>query len=85
MGPHKSSWRRALTAVAVTLLAAVGLVASPTAANAAVACQVTYTKTWEGGNGFGASVRLQNLGDPVSNWRITYTLPGSQTLQNGWE
>ncbi|GAA0965118.1 hypothetical protein GCM10009555_003900 [Acrocarpospora macrocephala] len=85
MGPHKSSWRRALTAVAVTLLAGVGLVASPTAANAAVACQVTFTKTWEGGNGFGAQVRLQNLGDPVSNWRITYTVAAGQSLQNGWE
>ncbi|WP_344188159.1 cellulose binding domain-containing protein, partial [Acrocarpospora corrugata] len=73
-------------AVATAIATAFALATIPsTPANAAVACQVTYTKTWEGGNGFGASVRLQNLGDPVSNWRITYTLPGSQTLQNGWE
>ncbi|WP_214107226.1 glycoside hydrolase family 6 protein [Acrocarpospora catenulata] len=85
MGPHTSAWRKGLTAVAATLLAAIGLAVSPTAANAAVACQVTYTRTWEGGNGFGVQVRLQNLGDPVNNWRITYSYSGSQTLQNGWE
>ncbi|GAA1011086.1 cellulose 1,4-beta-cellobiosidase [Acrocarpospora pleiomorpha] len=73
-------------AVATAFATALALATVPsTPANAAVACQVTYTKTWEGGNGFGAQVRLQNLGDPVSNWRITYTFPGNQTLQNGWE
>ncbi|WP_214103978.1 glycoside hydrolase family 48 protein [Acrocarpospora catenulata] len=66
-----------------TALALATITSTP--ASAAVACQVTYTRTWEGGNGFGVQVRLQNLGDPVSNWRITYSYSGSQTLQNGWE
>ncbi|WP_405140895.1 glycoside hydrolase family 6 protein [Sphaerisporangium sp. NBC_01403] len=84
MGPHKSSWRRAVTAVAALLLTAIGLVVSPTSASAAVACQVTYEKAWEGGNGFGGNVTIKNLGDPLTNWTLTFTFPGSQQVTQGW-
>lgn len=67
MGPHRSSWRRALVAGAATALTAVGLVASPSAANAAVACEVTYSKAWEGGNSFGGNLTIRNLGDPLTD------------------
>ncbi|WP_214412116.1 glycoside hydrolase family 6 protein [Sphaerisporangium fuscum] len=84
MGPHKSSWRRALTGAAVTLLASVGLVAGPNSANAAVACQVTYQKAWDGGGGFGGNITIKNLGDALSNWTLTFAFPGSQKVTNGW-
>ncbi|MEV7966392.1 cellulose binding domain-containing protein, partial [Sphaerisporangium sp. NPDC088356] len=84
MGPHKSSWRRAVTAVAALLLTAIGLVISPTSASAAVACDVTYTKAWEGGNGFGGNITIKNLGDPLTNWTLTFTFPGSQQVTQGW-
>ncbi|MEU8269544.1 cellulose binding domain-containing protein, partial [Sphaerisporangium sp. NPDC049002] len=84
MGPHKSSWRRAVTAVAALLLTAIGLVVSPTSASAAVACQVTYEKAWEGGNGFGGNVTIKNLGDPLTNWTLTFAFPGNQQVSQGW-
>ncbi|GAA5059970.1 cellulose 1,4-beta-cellobiosidase [Thermocatellispora tengchongensis] len=84
MGPHKSSWRRALTAAVVTLLAGVGLIASPTAAQAAVACEVTYAKAWEGGTGFGGNITIRNLGDPLTNWTLTFAFPSGQTVSQGW-
>ncbi|MDF2707357.1 MAG: cellobiohydrolase (1 4-beta-cellobiosidase A)-like protein [Nonomuraea muscovyensis] len=73
---------RFLTALAVLLLslstALVGV------AHAAVACSVTYVKSWEGGGGFGANVTITNTGDPLTNWRLTYTWPGTQQVTNGW-
>jgi cellulose 1,4-beta-cellobiosidase len=70
--------------VAVTALAAVGLIASPTPASAAVACEVTYTKAWEGGTGFGGNISIRNLGDPLTSWQLTYAFPGTQQVSQGW-
>ncbi|TKK88918.1 cellobiohydrolase [Herbidospora galbida] len=53
-------------------------------AGAAVACQVTYAKQWDNGSGFGANITINNLGDAVNPWRLTYTWPGNQTVQQGW-
>ena len=66
------------------LLAAVGLFGSPTSANAAVACEVTYAKAWEGGTGFGGNITIKNLGDPLTNWTLTFAFPGSQQVTQGW-
>ncbi|MFC6084309.1 glycoside hydrolase family 6 protein [Sphaerisporangium aureirubrum] len=84
MGPHKSFWRRALAGTAVLFAAAVGLVVSPTSASAAVACEVTYTKAWEGGTGFGGNLTIRNTGDALTNWTLTFAFPGNQRVTNGW-
>jgi aryl-phospho-beta-D-glucosidase BglC (GH1 family) len=48
-------------------------------------CQVTYTKDWEGGNGFGASVAITNTGSAITNgWTLLFSFPSGQSLQNGW-
>jgi endoglucanase len=48
-------------------------------------CQVTYTKTWEGGNGFGASIAITNNGPAITNgWTLLFSFPNGQRLQNGW-
>jgi cellulose 1,4-beta-cellobiosidase len=48
-------------------------------------CQVTYTKTWEGGNGFGASLAITNTGPAITNgWTLQFDFPNGQRLQNGW-
>ncbi|NAS27093.1 cellulose 1,4-beta-cellobiosidase [Herbidospora sp. NEAU-GS84] len=79
------SWRFRATAVFAAVAAAVALATFPTLpANAAIACQVTYAKQWDNGSGFGANISIQNLGDAVSPWRLTYTWPGNQTVQQGW-
>jgi cellulose 1,4-beta-cellobiosidase len=73
-----------MAGAAVMFAAAVGLVVSPATANAAVACEVTYTKAWEGGNGFGGNIVIKNTGDPLTNWTLTFPFPGSQQVSHGW-
>jgi cellulose 1,4-beta-cellobiosidase len=49
------------------------------------ACQVTYTKSWEGGNGFGANLIINNNGPAITNgWTLLFNFPNGQRLQNGW-
>ncbi|MFG3436611.1 glycoside hydrolase family 6 protein [Nonomuraea sp. NPDC047897] len=77
--------RHRLLVVVTALLAALAMaLTSAPAAQAAVACSVTYTKAWEGGGGFGANVTIKNTGDPLTSWRLTYTWPGTQRVTNGW-
>ena len=48
-------------------------------------CQVTYTApTWVGGNGFGASIDIRNLGPTINGWSLVFNFPNGQRLQNGW-
>jgi cellulose 1,4-beta-cellobiosidase len=79
-------WRRPLAAVAATLLTTTALVAvSGGVAHAAPGCSVSYTKAWEGGNGFGANIAITNTGDPITNgWSLTFSFPGNQQVGNGW-
>ncbi|WP_245899026.1 glycoside hydrolase family 6 protein [Nonomuraea indica] len=77
--------RHRLLVVVTALLAGLAMtLTSAPAAQAAVACSVTYTKAWEGGGGFGANVTITNTGDPLTSWRLTYTWPGTQQVTNGW-
>ena len=55
----KFSPRRVATGAALCLAA----LASQPALAQSPACQVTYTKSWEGGNGFGANIVVS--GDTV--------------------
>ncbi|MFI9008355.1 glycoside hydrolase family 48 protein [Actinosynnema sp. NPDC053489] len=72
----------ALIAAAATAAGVMPFVAP--VANAAVACTVNYqiSSQWQGG--FGANVSVRNEGDPVSNWRLTWTFPDGQRVQQGW-
>ena len=61
------------------------LIGLPGAWAQAPGCQVTYTKTWEGGNGFGASLAITNTGPAITNgWTLQFDFPNGQRLQNGW-
>ncbi|MFC4118690.1 glycoside hydrolase family 6 protein [Nonomuraea zeae] len=71
--------------------AALGLVAGQTtAANAAVACDVTYTaNSWTsspGQGGFTASITLKNTGDPITSWSLGFDYPttGQKYTPTGW-
>jgi cellulose 1,4-beta-cellobiosidase len=71
----------------VWMAAAIGTLAftSGAAQAQAAACQVTYTKSWEGGNGFGANIVIQNNGPSITNgWTLVFSFPNGQRLQNGW-
>ncbi|MEV4456403.1 glycoside hydrolase family 6 protein [Microbispora sp. NPDC049633] len=87
---HHRSVRRILTAAAAVVPAAALAVAGPvlgtTSADAAVTCQATYTSTqWgTGSGGFTAAVSVKNSGDPLTDWTLTFTFPGSQRVSQGW-
>ncbi|MEU7901539.1 cellulose-binding domain-containing protein, partial [Actinoplanes sp. NPDC049118] len=53
-------------------------------ARAAAGCRVAYavTNTWQGG--FGASVEITNLGDPVNGWTLGWTFASGQTVTQLW-
>jgi endoglucanase len=83
--------RRALLAsgaVGVLVAAAAAVVALPASA-AAAGCSVTYqnTSAWQSSptsGGFNTTLAITNLGDPVSHWTLTFTLPAGQTRTGGW-
>ncbi|MFF8601327.1 cellulase family glycosylhydrolase [Streptomyces sp. NPDC015232] len=75
-----------LLAWLATCATALGLtaLAGPPAA-AAAGCSVDYTVTSQWQGGFQAAVKITNLGDPVSGWALTFTLPDSgQKVVQGW-
>ncbi|MFI6789320.1 glycoside hydrolase family 48 protein [Nonomuraea sp. NPDC050383] len=76
---------RLLAALAVLVLSVSTALAGAGTAMAAVACSVTYVKSWDSGGGFGANVTITNTGDPLTSWRLTYTWPGSQQVTQGWQ
>jgi hypothetical protein len=76
--------RRKTALIAVGALVSAGLVSIASPAHAAVACQVTYQKTWDNGSGFGANLTIQNLGDPLTTWTLSYAFPGNQHADQGW-
>ncbi|WP_433087438.1 cellulase family glycosylhydrolase [Dactylosporangium sp. CA-052675] len=85
------SHRKALSAscaAAVLVAAGVAAVALPASA-AATGCSVTYQNlnTWQSSptaGGFTTTLAIKNLGDPISHWTLTFTLPAGQTRTSGW-
>jgi beta-xylosidase len=69
-------------AVTTAVIAAMGVPAAP--AGAATGCQISYlvTSQWQGG--FGANVNVNNLGDPVTGWQLTWSFPAGQTVSQLW-
>ncbi|MFC5909125.1 glycoside hydrolase family 48 protein [Streptacidiphilus monticola] len=84
---HRHRGRTAVLASLALLATAgggVGLAAAPAAA-AGVSCQVTYAVSNDWGSGFTAAVTIKDSGSTaISNWTLTYTQAGNQTLASGW-
>ncbi len=83
------STRIPIIGLAVALAAGAATMIAPTQAAAAPGCQVTYTTndwtTGQGQGGFGASVTVTNLGDPLTQWTLRFSFPAGQQIQpNGW-
>ncbi|MFI5908188.1 cellulase family glycosylhydrolase [Dactylosporangium sp. NPDC051541] len=82
--------RAALALCAAGALAAAGVaVVTLPAAAASAGCSVTYQNlsTWQStptSGGFTTSLAITNLGDPISHWTLTFTLPSGQTRSGGW-
>jgi len=77
---------RRATAVlaAATALIGAGALAAAAPAQAAAGCRVAYTVTSQWPGGFGASVAVTNLGDPVTSWSLGFTFPAGQTVTQLW-
>lgn len=76
---------RLLPALGATALAAAGgVIISFTPAQAAVACRVTYSIATQWQGGFTGNVTINNLGDPVSSWTLTWTFASGQSVTQAW-
>lgn len=74
----------ALAVSALLAATTVAALAAP-AANAAPGCKVEYTITNQWNTGFGATVAITNLGDPITGgWTLEWDFPGNQQVQQGW-
>lgn len=78
---HRTALLATTTAAAIT---ATGALTAVVAAAAAAGCQVNYQVTNQWTGGFGASVTLTNLGDPIAGWSLTWTFPAGQTITQAW-
>jgi GH43 family beta-xylosidase len=79
------SMKRRATWSAVVLLVMSSIVAFFEPAFAAAGCRVTYTVSHQWTGGFGASVTVVNLGDPLNGWNLTFTFPhAGQKVSQGW-
>ncbi len=72
-----------LAAGLVSVAGAVGALTAP-AAHAATGCRVDYSVTNQWPGGFGANVTVDNLGDPVNGWKLTWSFPAGQTITQLW-
>ena len=71
-----------LAVVTAMLTSLITLTAQP--AGAAAGCRIDYTvNDW--GGGFTATVRINNLGDPVTGWSLRFAFAGNQRVGTpGW-
>jgi lysophospholipase L1-like esterase len=80
-----TSSSRARRLVAVTASTVLAGTAVAVAAHAAAAgCAVTYTVTSQWTGGFGASVDVRNLGDPLTGWALTWSFGAGQQVTQAW-
>jgi len=58
--------------------------AAPAVFAQAAGCTVTYSKSWEGGNGYGANLEIRNTGPAINGWTMTFSFANGERIQNGW-
>lgn len=83
--PLRLTVRRRLAIIALPLLltATTGLL-NARSAEAAVACRVDYTIATQWNDGFTANVTINNLGDPINGWRLSWTFGAGQQITQIW-
>jgi hypothetical protein len=75
---------RLVLAAAMAGVVSVALTVTAISARAAAGCGVTYTVSSQWPGGFGANVNVNNLGDPVNGWRLTWSFAAGQTITQLW-
>ncbi|GAA3918806.1 non-reducing end alpha-L-arabinofuranosidase family hydrolase [Actinoplanes auranticolor] len=73
-----------LASAGVALLASAAVAVAVPAGAAAAGCSVNYavSSQWQGG--FGATVSITNLGDPLTGWTLTWSYGAGQTVTQAW-
>jgi hypothetical protein len=73
-----------LISAGVVLLASTAVVLASPAGAATAGCSVNYavSSQWQGG--FGASVSITNLGDPLTSWTLTWSYSAGQSVTQAW-
>src|SRR5687768_335507 len=81
--PMFRSWTSALWSTCAA--AFISLLMTSGAYAQSAGCQVTYSVSWSGGNGFGANIEIRNTGPAITNgWTLLFSFPSGQRIQNGW-
>ncbi|GAA4607684.1 hypothetical protein BJY16_006457 [Actinoplanes octamycinicus] len=76
---------RILVSAGAALLTSTAVVVAMSPADAAAAgCSVGYTVSSQWQGGFGANVAITNLGDPLSDWTLTWSYGAGQTVTQAW-
>jgi pectin methylesterase-like acyl-CoA thioesterase len=78
---------RVLAAASALVLLPTGLMTGITLTSqaATTGCQVAYTVTSQWPGGFGADVKVTNLGDPISGWTLAWSFASGQTVAQAWD
>ncbi|MBO3088183.1 glycoside hydrolase family 6 protein [Cellulomonas dongxiuzhuiae] len=77
--------RKLVAALAAGAVVAAGVTAlTSTAASAAAGCRADYAISSQWPGGFGGTVTVTNLGDPLSSWDLRWSFPNGQTIQSLW-
>ncbi|GIM97396.1 family 43 glycosylhydrolase [Paractinoplanes toevensis] len=76
--------RRTVLAAMLTVAVGAGLTAVAGTASAAAGCRVTYTVSSQWQGGFGADVKIDNLGDPLTGWTLTWSFASGQSITQLW-
>jgi hypothetical protein len=81
--------KRTRRLIATAAVAASGLAAAVVSlagtASAAAGCAVDYAVSSQWSGGFVAAVSVRNLGDPVADWRLTWSYGAGQQITSAWE
>ncbi len=82
-GAPRARGRTAAAVAGMVVITGVAAVSFAPAASAGSGCRVSYTtNSWSGG--FTANISITNLGSPIDNWTLGFTLPGGETVGQGW-
>ena len=66
------------------LAAGTAVAISPGVAQAASACQVSYSVSSDWGSGFTTAITIQNTGSAITSWTLGYSYAGNQKISQGW-
>ncbi|MET0535507.1 MAG: cellulase family glycosylhydrolase [Steroidobacter sp.] len=80
--PASAPWARWLVSFAALVFCSI--IAAPNAFAQAAGCQVTYTKSWQGGNGYGANLAIRNTGPAITSWTLVFSFLNGERIQEGW-